>query len=178
MKDSRSATILLAGRAWPTRQPNSHERVRWVSLDLREGVHAVIGIGATEHVLQQQWPRPLDSALRSGAERVAKHCDADHACWTAAERVGENLQLGFAHTRARARMQLDTPGRESASLEFRLQFACCCERLQNGAGPRRAVTLPRTYRGMPGRVRSISPAARAPGPPAAPALPLRWRCRR
>ena len=81
-------------------------------------MHAVIGIGATEHVLQQQWPRPLDSALRSGAERVAKHCDADHACWTAAERVGENLQLGFAHTRARARMQLDTVAERARPSSF------------------------------------------------------------
>ena len=66
----------------------SRARVRWVSLDLRERVHAVIGIGATERVLQQQWPRPLDPALPTGAERVAKHCDVDHVHWAAAERGG------------------------------------------------------------------------------------------
>ena len=68
---------------------HSRVRVRRGSLDLRERVHAVIGIGATgERVLQQHWPRPLDPALPTGAERVAKHCDADHVHWAAAERGG------------------------------------------------------------------------------------------
>ena len=47
---------------------------------LCERAHAHIGPAETELVLQQQWPRPLDPARDVGAERVAKHCDADHAC--------------------------------------------------------------------------------------------------
>ena len=47
---------------------------------LCERAHAHIGPAETELVLQQQWPRPLDPTRDVGAERVAKHCDADHAC--------------------------------------------------------------------------------------------------
>ena len=80
---------------------HSRVRVRRVSLDLRERVHAVIGIGATgERVLQQHWPRPLDPALPTGAERVAKHCDADHVHWAAAERGGGETAWQLEPSRA------------------------------------------------------------------------------
>ena len=95
LREAQSVSQSVSHYHTPSREHIAHTitllsrvRVRQVSLDLRERVHAVIGIAATEPVLQQQWPRPLDPALLIGAERVAKHCDADHLHWVAAERGG------------------------------------------------------------------------------------------
>ena len=67
-----------------------------VDVYLCERAHADIGTAETELVLKQQRPRPLDPARDTGAERVAKHCDADHAYRyysTVAEGRRENVRL-------------------------------------------------------------------------------------
>ena len=72
---------------------------------LCERAHAHIGPAETELVLQQQWPRPLDPARDVGAERVAKHSDADHACMysAVAERSERTCSSGCSARDRRAR---------------------------------------------------------------------------
>ena len=69
---------------------------------LCERAHAHIGPAETELVLQQQWPRPLDPARDVGAERVAKHCDADHACMYSAVAERSERTCSSAGCSARA----------------------------------------------------------------------------
>ena len=75
-----------------------------VDVYLCERAHADIGTAETEFVLKQQRPRPFDPARDAGAERVAKHCDADHAYRyysTVAEGRRENVRLRRGSARAR-----------------------------------------------------------------------------